>query len=378
MAKSDYESDELLDSEEDYELESEDEYEEYGQDEDDEEVIPKRRGRPLIEEAVVQDVGKRRRAAPRTYREPTEDELPYSEDLDESADGSSASTDLARMTERQRAKYMEAADEDSERQASSELLELTNERSKKKQFTEEELQLRRLENARKRKNFTMKRLEMEKQDTLNKLLLKRADKVRNLKNLEGKEYGDEEPAPAEAPRRPVLVHPALSRWECKMQEGGCVLDKRFFALVLRLGYDRLVVQYGKTAAGRELVAKLTSEYTVRDNVFTVNRLEVELLAFDPDFVRNYTAQSDLVISHGGTGSVLDTLRCNKKLVVLINTELADNHQLEIAEAFEQEGMLEYVRGGFSEFLEVVERVNCRQFERLAIPKGQVVERIIWS
>ncbi|KAG7742452.1 hypothetical protein KL911_001481 [Ogataea haglerorum] len=223
MAKSDYESDELLDSEEDYELESEDEYEEYGQDEDDEEVIPKRRGRPLIEEAVVQDVGKRRRAAPRTYREPTEDELPYSEDLDESADGSSASTDLARMTERQRAKYMEAADEDSERQASSELLELTNERSKKKQFTEEELQLRRLENARKRKNFTMKRLEMEKQDTLNKLLLKRADKVRNLKNLEGKEYGDEEPAPAEAPRRPVLVHPAFcSPPHIASVGGGCI------------------------------------------------------------------------------------------------------------------------------------------------------------
>ncbi|ESX01433.1 hypothetical protein HPODL_00826 [Ogataea parapolymorpha DL-1] len=180
MAKSDYESDELLDSEEDYELESEDEYEEYGQEDDEEEVIPKRRGRPLIEEAVVQEVGKRRRAAPRTYREPTEDELPYSEDLDDSADGST---------------------------------------QQEKQFTEEELQLRRLENARKRKNFTMKRLEMEKQDTLNKLLLKRADKVRNLKNLEGKEYGDEEPAPAEVPRRPVLVHPALSRWDCKLQEG---------------------------------------------------------------------------------------------------------------------------------------------------------------
>ncbi|KAG7855489.1 hypothetical protein KL919_004629 [Ogataea angusta] len=354
MAKSDYESDELLDSEEDYELESEDEYEEYGQDEDEEEVIPKRRGRPLVEEAVVQDVGKRRRAAPRTYKEPTEDELPYSEDLDESADGSSPSTDLARMTERQRARYMETAEEDSERQGSGELLELTNERSKKKQFTEEELQLRRLENARKRKNFTMKRLEMEKQDTLNKLLLKRADKVRNLKNLEGKEYGDEEPAPAEAPRRPVLVHPALSRWDCRFREGQV------------------------TAAGRELVEKLTSEYTVRDNVFTVNRLEVELLAFDPDIVDNYTAQSELVISHGGTGSVLDTLRCNKKLVVLINTELADNHQLEIAEAFERERMLEYVRGGFADFLEVVERVNCREFDRLAIPKGKVVERIIWN
>ncbi|KAG7878228.1 hypothetical protein KL905_003932 [Ogataea polymorpha] len=157
-----------------------------------------------------------------------------------------------------------------------------------------------------------------------------------------------------------------------------VLDKRFFALVLRLGYDRLVVQYGKSAAGRELVEKLTSEYTVRDNVFTVNRLEVQLLAFDPEIVKNYTAQSDLVISHGGTGSVLDTLRCNKKLVVLINTALADNHQLEIAEAFEQAGVLEYVRGGFSEFLEVVERVNCREFEPLAIPEGKVVERIIWS
>ncbi|KAH3667454.1 hypothetical protein OGAPHI_003103 [Ogataea philodendri] len=222
MAKSDYESDELLDSEEDeFELESEEEYDEVVADEDDEddeeEEVPKRRGRPLIEEAVAQDQPKRKRGAPKSYKEPGEDELPYSEDVDgSSVEDSTPSTDIVRMTERQRAKYTETGDDLSDRQGSGELLELTNDRSKKKQFTEEELQLRRLENARKRKNFTMKRLEMEKQDTLNKLLLKRADKVRNLKNLEGKEYGDEEdPTPTEAPRRPMLSHPALSRWNCR-------------------------------------------------------------------------------------------------------------------------------------------------------------------
>ncbi|CCH58871.1 hypothetical protein TBLA_0B00260 [Henningerozyma blattae CBS 6284] len=59
------------------------------------------------------------------------------------------------------------------------LLDILDDGSNKKQLTEEEIQLRRAENARKRKNLSEKRLEEEKQDTINKLLKKRAGKSRS-------------------------------------------------------------------------------------------------------------------------------------------------------------------------------------------------------
>ncbi|SCU94120.1 LADA_0G06678g1_1 [Lachancea dasiensis] len=57
-----------------------------------------------------------------------------------------------------------------------ELLDHSSRRNSK--LSEKELQLRRAENARKRKNLSEKRLEEEKQDTINKLLRRRAGRTR--------------------------------------------------------------------------------------------------------------------------------------------------------------------------------------------------------
>lgn len=51
---------------------------------------------------------------------------------------------------------------------------------KKQLLSQEELQLRRAENARKRRNLSEKKLEEEKRDTINKLLKRRAGKSRSL------------------------------------------------------------------------------------------------------------------------------------------------------------------------------------------------------
>lgn len=43
-------------------------------------------------------------------------------------------------------------------------------------------------------------------------------------------------------------------------------------------------------------------------------------------IENWIENADLVISHGGTGSVLSLLQANKKFVAIANTQLADDHQ----------------------------------------------------
>ena len=58
-------------------------------------------------------------------------------------------------------------------------------------------------------------------------------------------------------------------------------------------------------------------------------------------IRDDMLNADLVISHAGSGSVMESLEANKKLIVVVNEALMDNHQLELAEKMFQEGYLLY-------------------------------------
>ncbi|CAH6721719.1 hypothetical protein CLIB1444_07S00892 [[Candida] jaroonii] len=100
-----------------------------------------------------------------------------------------------RLTERQR----KAQD--------SNFIELGNGKKQKlKKETEEEAAVRKAENARRRNDYKNKQLEEEKRDTLNKLLKRRATKVRDI------EEENKDDKHLLKPRRPVRGHPALSRY----------------------------------------------------------------------------------------------------------------------------------------------------------------------
>lgn len=97
------------------------------------------------------------------------------------------------------------------------------------------------------------------------------------------------------------------------------------------GYLKLVVQCGNSHI---------EGYANSDTLwnFETHRLEVEMWRFKPSLEEDYNV-ADLVISHAGSGTILDVLRRGKSLIVVPNPTLLDNHQEELADALNTLGHL---------------------------------------
>ena len=48
--------------------------------------------------------------------------------------------------------------------------------------------------------------------------------------------------------------------------------------------------------------------------------------------------ADLIVSHAGSGSILESLSLGKRLVVVVNESLMDNHQAELANELDTQGL----------------------------------------
>jgi beta-1,4-N-acetylglucosaminyltransferase len=89
------------------------------------------------------------------------------------------------------------------------------------------------------------------------------------------------------------------------------------------GYTDLIIQYGK---GNEPLIPKATKITVRS------------YSFQPSLDQDMRT-ADLIISHAGAGTVMEALKWKKRLVVVINTDLMDNHQMELAHAMAKRGHL---------------------------------------
>lgn len=124
-----------------------------------------------------------------------------------------------------------------------------------------------------------------------------------------------------------------------------VLTPAFMAAVRGLGVARVVVQLGRGAvpAADGLVlpaadaARLTAQLDAAPAEATTlhpagaSGFVYELYRVKPSIASD-VARAALVVSHAGAGSVFETLRAGRPLVVCVNDALADNHQVELAEA----------------------------------------------
>ncbi|KAA8571490.1 hypothetical protein MFRU_026g00990 [Monilinia fructicola] len=86
-------------------------------------------------------------------------------------------------------------------------------------------------------------------------------------------------------------------------------------------------------------------------------LEIEVFDFDRNglghemrqckkggFYGNGESLEGIVISHAGSGTILDALRIDVPLIVVPNTSLLDNHQAELADELERQGYVTKASG----------------------------------
>ncbi|KXN72530.1 glycosyltransferase family 1 protein [Conidiobolus coronatus NRRL 28638] len=99
----------------------------------------------------------------------------------------------------------------------------------------------------------------------------------------------------------------------------------FIQNLIKLKVKTLLIQYGNS--------DFSHVKTLIEDPQLTNGLQVNYYDFKPSITDDLTA-SDLIICHGGSGTILEGLKLKKKLCVVNNSSLMDNHQLELIKAFE--------------------------------------------
>jgi len=98
------------------------------------------------------------------------------------------------------------------------------------------------------------------------------------------------------------------------------------------GYSKIVVQCGNSQFDTGLYEQSGERWVRKGDE------DVEVWRFKPSLQEDYE-QADLVISHAGSGTIIDVLRMRKPLIVIPNETLLDNHQKELASSLVHLGHL---------------------------------------
>lgn len=126
----------------------------------------------------------------------------------------------------------------------------------------------------------------------------------------------------------ILVTVGTTKFEDLIRN---VDTEEFYKFLDDNNFTKLIVQKGR------------GEYTIKNHTnCTFKNLIVEQYELMPNF-ENVIKSCDYVISHAGAGIILESLKNKKHLIVVVNTTLMDNHQVELAEALEADNYVHYIK-----------------------------------
>ena len=143
--------------------------------------------------------------------------------------------------------------------------------------------------------------------------------------------------------------------------------RRCFVTVGTTSFDKLITILNDESIRRTLVNRfdvktLIIQYgrgTVIPAPSVTDGLKVLSFNFKPT-LKEEMESADLIISHAGAGSIMEALRLRKPLIVVVNDDLMDNHQIELASAMERGKYLAYASQA-SQLLDVLSQVDITAF-----------------
>jgi beta-1,4-N-acetylglucosaminyltransferase len=113
-----------------------------------------------------------------------------------------------------------------------------------------------------------------------------------------------------------------------------LLDDDILEILNSNGFNQLIMQVGNGKHKNKNIVDLHSpkafETRFKQAVYVYN--------YKTTIVDDLRA-ADLVISHAGAGSIIESLELNKQVIVVVNEALMDNHQYELAEKMQSEHYL---------------------------------------
>jgi beta-1,4-N-acetylglucosaminyltransferase len=135
------------------------------------------------------------------------------------------------------------------------------------------------------------------------------------------------------------------------------------------GYDGLTMQIGRGVYKPRRIAKKTPGFDVKI---------VDYLPSIEDELRD----AALVISHAGAGSVFETLKFGKPLLVVVNKSLMDNHQKELAMELEERGHVRWcvpegLRDAIGGLAEDGSGFEFERYEPGACTLGEVLDDLLF-
>lgn len=104
--------------------------------------------------------------------------------------------------------------------------------------------------------------------------------------------------------------------------------------------------------------------------------KIEIFKFmDNDTYKKYMSESDIVICHGGVGTIFDALYNSKKILAVPRLakykEHVNDHQIEICDELEKEGYLLYLKE-FDVFDDILKKLLEKDFKKY-IPNEDYLE-----
>ena len=131
-----------------------------------------------------------------------------------------------------------------------------------------------------------------------------------------------------------------------------VLSDEFLSMAWDRGFGGVILQYGNSSVRKQLeklMLRMDDLSLIGDEVKGRYRIDsgrlrimktIDVFAFRfAASLSTHYSEASLVISHAGSGSIMEAMASAKDLIVVVNEALMDNHQRELAEELVKENLL---------------------------------------